>query len=87
MHRYVVERYVPGVGGIEPVRTQDRLVALRMSAAGVTLRYLGAIYVPADETCFSLFEGPSIEAVRQANDAAGSAFVRIVEAVDLREEG
>ncbi len=84
---YVVERYVPvgGSVGIAPVLATDRLMAQQMSAAGMAVRYLGAIYVPADEICFSLFEGASIEAVRQASNVAGSAYLRIVEAVDMRE--
>lgn len=86
---YVVERYVAGgvSARLEPVLAQDRLMAQQMSAAGTPVRYLGAIYMPADEICFSLFDGPSIEAVQQASEVAGSPYVRIVEAIDLREEG
>lgn len=86
---YIVERYVPvgGAVGLEPVLAMDRLMAQRMSAAGTPVRYLGAIYMPADEICFSLFDGPSIEAIREGNDVAGSSYARIVEAVDLREVG
>jgi hypothetical protein len=85
---YIVERYVPTGGsvGLKPVLETDRLMARRMSAGGIPVRYRGAIYMPADEICFSLFEGPSIDAVRQASDAAGSPYTRIVEAIDVREE-
>ena len=46
------------------------------------MRYLRSIYVPEDETCFHLFESPSIEGVEEVGRRAGLVFNRITEAVE-----
>jgi len=43
--------------------------------------------VPSDESCFSLFEAPSEEAVRRVHEQAGIGFERIVEAVQVTSAG
>jgi hypothetical protein len=54
-----------------------------MTAAGVPVRHLSTIYVPSDESCFSLFDAPSADALRATQDRAGIGFERIVEAVQM----
>ncbi len=41
-----------------------------MRRDGAQLRFLRAIFVPEDEACFFLFEGPSAAAVRDAASRA-----------------
>lgn len=47
------------------------------------VRYRQSIYVPADDTCFCLFQALSSDAVQAANDAGRFALDRITEAVLL----
>ena len=88
MPTYIVERYWPGV-------TKDRLaqaiarsekVIVSMNQGGIPVRYLRSTLVPADEVVFSLYDGPSAEAIREANERAQVPFDRIVEAIDVEPE-
>jgi len=47
-------------------------------------RFLGAIAVPAEETCFYLYQAPTAAAVRAAMAAAGLRPERITPAVTIR---
>jgi hypothetical protein len=58
-----------------------RRAAEEVSTDGAPVRYLRSILVPADETCFHLFEAPSEAAVRAAAVRADVVCTRIVEAV------
>lgn len=73
---YVVERYLPGLAGSDLLAALDRLAS---EAADV--RYLGSTIVLEDEACFCQFEGPSEEAVAEANRRANAPFDRVVPAV------
>lgn len=82
MPKYMVERHLPGF-------TNDQLPAAagaakstteQMAAEGTPVRYLRSTFIPAEEKCFCLFEGPSIEAVKDANERAGLPYERIHEA-------
>ena len=75
---YVVERYLPGVSRAELERGLERLEHV---TRGTPVRYLGSTIVPDDEACFCQFEGPSEEAVAEANRRADVPFDRIVLAV------
>ncbi len=88
MAKYVVERYLPGI-------TPDQLAAAagraksttaEMAQEGTPVRYLRSTFIPGEEKCFCLFEGPSAEAVRTANDRAQLPYERIVEAMHLAAE-
>ena len=88
MAKYVVERYLPGI-------TPDQLTAAagsaksttaQMTEEGTPVRYLRSTFIPGEEKCFCLFEGPSAEAVRTANDRAQLPYERIVEAMHLAAE-
>ena len=80
MERYVAA--VPADGVLDAV-AGDGEVARTSEARGVPTRHVRTIYVPADETCFSLFEAPSEDAVRDANVRLGLPFTRITEAIDV----
>jgi hypothetical protein len=79
----MVERYLPGTSCAtfaEAVRgTASAAAAMRDE--GVAVRYLGSVYVPAEECSFCCFEAGDAEAVREANRRAGVPFWRVVQAV------
>ena len=52
-------------------------------AGGTAVRYLQSIYVPAEDTCFCVFQALSGEAVLAVNDAGHFSVDRIAEAVLL----
>ncbi|MGH3456475.1 MAG: hypothetical protein ACRDV1_02120 [Actinomycetes bacterium] len=73
MPRFLVETYVPRPTSDTLARVAAGAddAARTMAMAGVPVRHLGAIYVPDDETCFHLFEGPSQQAVRDTAEIGG----------------
>ena len=62
---YLVERYLPGATNDDVVSAAERVEAatVQMTAEGISVRYLGSAFIPADETCFCEFEAPTREAV------------------------
>ena len=85
---YIVERYWPGVTQehlAQAIARSKEAVAL-MNQDGIPVRYLRSTLVPGDEVVFSLYEGPSAEAIREANERSRFHFDRIAEAVDLAAE-
>jgi hypothetical protein len=52
----------------------------------VGVRHLRTTYLRDDELSFSVFEAPSIDVVREANDRMGMAYERITEAIDVTDE-
>ena len=85
MGTFVVERYLSEAGSVEVAAAvdRDRRAADAMRAGGIPVRHVSTIYVPSDESCFSLFDAPSADALREAQERAGIGFERIVEAVEL----
>jgi hypothetical protein len=86
--KYIVERYLPGI-------TTDQLTAAagraksttaEMTKEGTPVRYLRSTFVPKEEKCTCLFEGPSPEAIKTANERANIPFVRIQEALHIASE-
>jgi uncharacterized protein DUF4242 len=85
---YVVERYLPGLSRSDLLRGLLRLEqGSEKAARGVGVRYLGSTIVLRDEACFCRFEGPSSDAVAEANRQAGVPFDRIVPAVTVHPKG
>jgi len=88
--RYTVELSQPpgGWSGIEAATARARRAAEEMRAEGTPVRFLRSVFVPEDESCFFLYEGPSVEAVQ---DAAGRAELTVAHvdetiALDHQEE-
>src|SRR5215207_4810474 len=88
MAKYLVERYLPGL-------TPEQLAAAAGSAKrttatmrqeGTPVQYLRSTFIPGEEKCFCLFEGPSAEVVRTANDRAQLPYERIVEAMHVASD-
>jgi hypothetical protein len=78
--RYLVERYLPGATGDDIAAAAERVAAAseRMTAEGISVRYVGTTFIPADETCFCEFEAPTRETVELANERANVPFARIL---------
>ena len=88
MTYYMVERHLPQI-------TPDELAAaalraknttMEMSGEGTPIRYLRSIFVPGEDKCICLFEGPTTESVEQANRRANIPFERVVEALHISSE-
>jgi hypothetical protein len=81
MELFLAERY------LTERATEQELVSLierdRAAAAAMSVRHVQAIYVPADETCFTLFEAPSADLVAAASDRFGLGFRRVCRAVTI----
>jgi len=82
MPRYMVERHLPGFTNeqLPAAAGAAKSTTAQMTEEGTPVRYLRSTFVPAEEKCFCLFEGPSAESVKEANERAGLPFERIVEA-------
>ena len=85
MPQFLAEAYVPrDSADIVALRTGDRAMAMELvSAETAPVRFLGAIYVPQDETCFHLYQAQSAGAVREAMTRAGLQPERIAQAVSI----
>ncbi len=80
---YLVERYVPSMDDRDVERATRRL---RGARPGV--RHLCTVFLPDEETCLSVFEGPDAATVEVANTEAEFPLDRIVEAsVFMRSDG
>lgn len=79
---YLVERYLPGATDDDVADAAERVAAAseRMTAEGISVRYLGTTFIPADETCFCEFEAPTRETVDWVNERANVPFARILPA-------
>jgi DNA-binding CsgD family transcriptional regulator len=77
---YLVERYVPAG---EPWGLEATIAVIAAVGSGTDVRHLGSIVIADDEVVLSLFEGPSAQAVADANERAGVPFDRISPTVRL----
>lgn len=86
MAQYVVELYVggDGAGKRAEVVARGRAAAEELARAGTPVRFLGALFLPEDETCFCMYEAPSAEAASEASRRAELAFDRVTKAYELR---
>jgi hypothetical protein len=79
--RYLMESYLPRHQLNERAATIARVrrAARAVSLQGTPVRYLHSIFIPADESSFHLFEGPSAEAIEEVGRQAALEHERIVE--------
>lgn len=82
MKQFLVEVFVPRSKAdlLAAAEQRARETARRLSESSAEIRYLRATYVPADETCFHVFEARSAALVAEASKLAGLGEGRIVEA-------
>ena len=83
MPTYLVERYWPGVTSelLLEALNRGQHVMEQMSREGTPVRDISCTLIPGEEVVFSVYEGPSADAVRQLNERAGIPVSRIVEAI------
>lgn len=84
MPTFLVEAYEPRGrnGSLAEIERRARAAAAELSRSGKAVRYLRSIYVPTDETCFHVFEGPSVEVVEEVGRRAQLEFNHVTEAVE-----
>ena len=82
MPEFLTETYTPRDAAV-PSAADLMLAAGQASGPEGLIRFLGAINVPEDETCFYLYLAPSADAVRAAMTAAGLRPERVTPAVTL----
>ena len=88
MGKYLVERYLPGITAEQLMAAagQAKSTTAQMMQEGTPVRYLRSTFIPGEEKCFCLFEGPTADAVRTANERASLPYERIVEAQHVAAE-
>jgi hypothetical protein len=79
---FLVETYTPAAAVLAEIEARTCRAAAELEREGRPVRYVRSIFVPADETCFHLFEAASADAVRDASERAGLSPQRIVEAIE-----
>lgn len=87
---YLVEVVRPEDGWqeIQSVATRAREAADELAQEGVPVRFLRSIFVPEDDACFFLYEGPTAAAVQEAASRAELCTEQVHEtiAVERTEE-
>jgi Nickel responsive protein SCO4226-like len=81
MSSYLLEAYTPASALLEEVEARVRSAAAELSESGTPVPYVRSIFVPEDETCFHVLDGPSSEAVAETAKRAGISTPRITKAV------
>jgi hypothetical protein len=77
---FIVEVYVPRTGAIGTANV--RQAAEEQTRHGAAVRYLRAILVPEDETCYLLLDADSVDDVRDVVTRAAVPFERICTAIE-----
>jgi hypothetical protein len=69
MNVFLVERYLPGASPRKVLALSSRfeIEIDHLRAEGISIHYLGSIFVPTEESCFCRFEGPFLEVVARVN--------------------
>ena len=83
MPEFPAETYTPR-GAPVPRPADAARAAGQASQPGAPVRFLHAIVVPEEETCFWLYQAPSAGAVRAAMTRAGLRPDRITPAISIR---
>jgi hypothetical protein len=84
MARYLAELYLPKVSsdGLRQAAVRARSAAEELSREGTPVRYVRALLLADDETCFHVYEATTAESVREAARRAGIHVERVVEALE-----
>lgn len=88
MPKYMVERHLPGITSdqLSAAAARAKSTTAQMSEEGTPIRYLRSTFVPSEEKCYCLFDGPSADMVEQANKRADIPYERVVEAIHIASE-
>jgi hypothetical protein len=79
--RYLAELYTPASTALAEVAGKARAGAEQAAAGGAEIRFVQAIFVPQDESCFVLYQADTPDEVSTAGTLAGLVFDRIVPAM------
>ena len=65
MPKYMVERHLPGITSdqLSAAAARAKAATAQMGEEGTPIRYLRSTFVPSEEKCYCLFDGPSADAV------------------------
>ena len=83
MDRYTVEFRLPQGGWADVQEAADRA---RAACDGGQVRFLRSVFVPEDDACFLLYEGPSAQSVTAAALRAELGVHRIEAAIRMDGE-
>ncbi len=84
MPNYILETYVSRLSASALGNLADRA---RRATSGTDVTHLRSYFVPEDDMCMHVFEGPSAAAVQAIADSAGLEIERIVRSVgELAEQ-
>lgn len=85
---FLVECYASAVPpeGVRRSAARAHAAAEELAHEGTPIRYVRAIFVPADETCFFLYEADSADVVREAVRRAGLSYERVSESLTTKED-
>lgn len=88
MPKYIVERHLPGItpGQLAAAAGRAKSTTADMTEEGIPVRYLRSTFLPGEEKCYCLFEGPSPDAVEDANKRAEIPYERVVEAMHITRD-
>ncbi len=88
MATYLAELYLSHAGSVElrHAATRARAAAAELNRQGTPIRYVRALFLGEDETCFHLYEASSLESVLEASRRAAIPVERVVEAIDIELE-
>ena len=81
--RYTVELSLPDAGCAD---VQEAAARAREATQDGPVRFLRSIYVPEDDACFLLYEGPSAQSVKAAALRAKLGVRRVEAALKLDGE-
>lgn len=82
MPKFMVERHLPGftTEQLPAAAASAKAATIAMTDEGTPIRYLRSTFVPSEQKCFCLFEGPSVASVEEAQTRAGLPYERIHDA-------
>jgi hypothetical protein len=78
---FLAERYLPASMAHDLVAVVDHE---RAAARVAAIRHVRTTYAASDETCFSLFEAPSLEMIEQANDRFQLGYRRVAAVIEIQ---
>ena len=78
---YLAEFYLPAGASLTCVARRARAGAAQAARTGAQVRFIQAVFVPQDESCFALYRAGSAEEVTAAGALAGLDYDRVVAAL------
>lgn len=88
MPLYYVERSLPGItpDQLTAAAARAKTTTARMTQEGTPVRYLRSTFIPGEDKCYCLFEGPTPDVVEEANRQAEIPYERVVDAMHIASE-